>query len=506
MSLRAQAVKNVSMIWLSLFVHVVVGFFLSPFILHKLGDDAFSLWVLIFSLTGYYGLLDLGIRSSVVRYVAKFAATQDEDRLRHFLSTSVAFYAVVSLAVLMLTAIGSFYLQSIFKIPPSLLASARLLFVLAGAEVALSFPLSVFAAVLEGLQKFSWIHLSQVGVTLLRGLLIVIVLAQGDGLVAVGAITVGMNLLGYLIFMGMAYRILPLRLSMTYVNRDSLTQMLSYGGFAFVILLAEKFRFESDPIVIGALLSSSAVTYFSIASKLVEYSTSAVRSMAVIFAPMSSQLHAAGDWARLRQTFVVGNRACALIIFPLCAILVILGRSIIEVWVGARYLSSYAVLVILVVPKAFYLAQSTSTRILLGIGRHRTLAAVLLLEGAVNLILTIFLLPHFGIIGAALGTAIPLMVTSLLFLPRHVCRELDMPLTTFLMHAYMLPLSLCVPLAGILLLMREEFPAHHYGSLILQIACGGVLYCAGLGWVLRWPKGSAGMKPWEALTRSLQSK
>jgi len=505
-SLIAQAAKNVSATWLGLLVHAAVGFFLSPFILHRLGDDAFSLWVLIFSLTGYYGLLDLGIRSSIVRYVAKFTATQDQDKLQDFLSTSVAFYAVVSLLALLLTGVGFFHLQSLFRITPGFLGSARLLFALAGAGVALSFPLTVFAAVLEGLQKFAWLHLSQVGLTLFRGLFILIVLTRGGGLVAIGAITVGMNFLGYLIFLWMALRALPVRLSTRYVSGHAFWQMLSYSAFAFVILLAEKLRFQSDPILIGALLSSSSIAYFSIASKLVEYSTSAVRSMAVIFTPMSSQLHAAGDTRRLRQTLVAGNRACALIIFPLCLILVVLGRSIIEAWVGARYLSSYSVLVLLAVPKTLYLAQSTSTRILLGIGRHRALAAVLLLEGGVNFALTILLLPRFGIIGAALGTAIPLTLTSVLFLPWHACRELDIPLGNFLKQAYKLPLTLCAPFAAVLLLMKQNFPTHHDGSLVIQIASAGMLYCAGLAWALLAPKRPAGVKPWEALTKAVQSK
>jgi O-antigen/teichoic acid export membrane protein len=178
MGLRVQAAKNVSAVWLGLLVQVAVGFFLSPFILHKLGGNAFSLWVLVFSLTGYYGVFDLGIRSSIVRYVARFAATGDEDNLAKFLSTSVAFYLFVSLVVLLLTGLGFFGLPSIFKIPPDLLESSRVLFVLAGVGAALSFPLGVFAAVLEGLQKFSWLHISQIGVTLLRGLLIAIALTR----------------------------------------------------------------------------------------------------------------------------------------------------------------------------------------------------------------------------------------------------------------------------------------------------------------------------------------
>jgi O-antigen/teichoic acid export membrane protein len=149
MSLKAQAVKNVSATWLGLAVHAVVGFFLSPFILHRLGDEAFSLWVLVFSLTGYYGLLDLGIRSSIVKYTAKFVATNDEHQLSAFLSTSLGFFAVVGFVVLLMTVTGFFYLHLLFRIPAGMLGSARGLFLLAGVSVALTFPLGVFAGFRE---------------------------------------------------------------------------------------------------------------------------------------------------------------------------------------------------------------------------------------------------------------------------------------------------------------------------------------------------------------------
>ena len=66
---KIEILKNVSSSWFSLGVNILVGIFLSPFILHRLGDTAYGIWILIFSVTGYYGLFDLGIRSSVVRYV-----------------------------------------------------------------------------------------------------------------------------------------------------------------------------------------------------------------------------------------------------------------------------------------------------------------------------------------------------------------------------------------------------------------------------------------------------
>jgi O-antigen/teichoic acid export membrane protein len=484
MSLMRQAVKNVSATWLGLLVHAVVGFLLAPFILHRLGDEAFSLWVLVFALTGYYGLLDLGIRSSIVNYTARFAATKDDGQLSRFLSTSLGFYAIVAVIVLLLTGTGFFYLQNLFRIPPTLVRSARLLFLLAGVSAALTFPLNSFAGVLEGLQKYSWLQLSNIGVTLLRALLVVIALRNGGGLLTVGIIFLTMNLLTYLIFTGMALHVLPIRLSLGQVERKAFLDMVSYGVFAFAIVLAEKLRFQSDAMVIGAFLPAAAITFFFVGSRLVEYSSYAVRSMSQIFTPMSSQFHAVGDLVRLQRAFTAGNRACALIIFPLCVTLLILGKSIIEAWVGAKYVTSYSVLVLLLVPRSIYLAQSTSNKILLGMGQHRILAFVLLLEGGVNLALSLFLVRRFGIIGVALGTAIPLACTSIFFLPRHACRVLDMPLGTFLNRAYWLPFLLCLPLAGVLLFAKFEFPAHSYAALLPQIACGGLIYCAGLGFAL----------------------
>lgn len=484
MSFKARALRNVGATWVALAMHGAVGLVLSPLILHRLGDEAFSVWILVFALAGYFGLLDLGIRSSIVKYTAKFTASNDLDQLSRHLSTALVFYSVVAGTVLLFTAVGWLYVDHLFRVPPGLLASARLLFVVSGVGAACSFPLSVFTGVLEGLQRFSVLQLSQAGVHFLRAALIVLALTSGKGLLTIGVIAVGTSLFGYVILASIAIPALPIRLSLAHVERTALSRMAGYGIFAFVILVAEKLRFQSDAIVIGAFLSASAIAAFSIAAKLVEYSGYAVRGMSQIFVPMSSQFDAVGDLNRLRQTLIAGNRACALIVFPLCITLLIMGRSVIEIWVGARYVASYALLVVLLVPHTLYVAQSTSTKILLGMGRHRTLATVLLLEGAANLLLSLVLVRPLGLLGVALGTAIPLTCTSVLFLPEHICRLLQIPVATFLRRSYGLPLILCLPFAAVLWLIGQSFPIHGYRAAIAQLACGALVYGSGLLLVL----------------------
>src|SRR5438034_11420642 len=84
---KVEILKNVGSSWFALGVNVLVGIFLSPYILHRLGDEAFGIWVLIFSITGYYGLFDLGILFSIFCYVAKYAATEVLHQLNCLIST-----------------------------------------------------------------------------------------------------------------------------------------------------------------------------------------------------------------------------------------------------------------------------------------------------------------------------------------------------------------------------------------------------------------------------------
>lgn len=480
---KSQLVKNVGSGWFSLGVNVLVGLFLSPFILHHLGDEAFGLWILIFSLTGYYGLFDLGIRSSIIRYVAKYSATGEQEELNRLINTAMFSYGAIGVVSMLITLAATYYVDSIFRVPPEFATAARWLLLMVGTSVSLGFPLGVFSGVLEGIQHFYLLYLVNITSTLLRALLIVVALQRGGGLLTVAFITVSLPLLNQLVNAVAAFRNLQIRIGYQYVNRSSLKRIASYSGTTFVIIIAARLRFKTDALVIGTFVSASAITYFAIGSRLVDYASEVVTSLAQIFVPMTSQSQAKGDLDALRKIFVAGNRACAFIIFPITAVFTILGKSIIEAWVGAKYVeTSYPVLLVLLYPTTLMLAQAASGRTLWGMAKHRVWAWVVLAEGISNLVLSILLVRPYGIMGDAIGTAIPLTCSMIFFLPQHLCRLLGIKLRTYLARAFVLPLALCVPLVAVLLLMRSWFVPHRFGQLLLQLGIAGIVYGIGLAW------------------------
>ncbi|HZO99251.1 MAG TPA: oligosaccharide flippase family protein [Terriglobia bacterium] len=476
MHLSVSAAKNVASSWMRLAVQLAIGFILSPFILHKLGDTAFGVWVLIFSLSAYYGLFDFGILAAVPRYVARFAAANDREALARFVNTSLAACGVLGLLLLSITLVGSRYLDVVFKIPPDFVGSARLLLLILGSDIALGLPLHVLGCVLEGYQRFDLLNLTHIGASILRGLLIFAALTLGGGLVMMALLAVAVNLLRHLVCVRVVFRNTPLRIGTRYVDRSMLGELMSFSLVSLGLTIAENLRFQSDAIVIGAFLSSTAITYYSIGLRLADYPAGIVSSLAQIFTPMASHLEAIGDNARLQRVFLVGNRACALVIFPLCAFLIILGKEIIAVWVGPKYSASYPVLLVLVVSKTLFLAQSCSSRMLVGLGRLRALTLVVFLDGVANLILSIVLIRHWGILGVAIGTAIPLTCTSLFFLPLYLCRILKVSLGAFLRQSFLLPLASTVAMACVLVLTSRLLQPASYPGLFLQLAVAGSSY------------------------------
>src|ERR1700681_406821 len=483
---KRQILRNVGSSWSALAINVIVGIFLSPFILHRLGDAAFGVWVLIFSVTGYYGLFDLGIRSSIVRYVSKYTATGEREKLAQFVNTALFTYTSIGAVSMVLTALLSSYVEHVFKVPPEMHSQARLLLLMVGASVSVGFPLGVVGGMLEGLQRFYILNWTSIGSTLARAALIVYFLNRGYGLLTVALVTVLLPIFSSVLRGIIVFRYCPVRLGLEYVNRDSFRHMANYGGTTFLVLVAVRLRFRTDELVLGTMMSTIAVTWFNFGARIVDYANEFVSSLAQVFVPMSSQSEAVGNLDRVRKIYIAGNRACAFLILPIIAILILFGKHIIRIWVGARYVPhSYPVLVIMIIPFTLMLSQAASTRILFGLGKHQILAVIIVIEGVANLILSIALVPQLGIVGDALGTAIPLSFTCLWFLPRHLKKQIGVPVGTLLREAYTLPILLTLPLVGALCFANRFFYPRNLIQLVLETLAVSSIYGLELLWAYR---------------------
>src|SRR5436190_4212490 len=90
--------------WLAFAATLAVGFFLTPYLVRRLGDGPYGVWAFVESVLAYFTLFDLGIAACVVRFVARFHATGDRDELNRLVSTCLALFVGLGL---LLFAVGA---------------------------------------------------------------------------------------------------------------------------------------------------------------------------------------------------------------------------------------------------------------------------------------------------------------------------------------------------------------------------------------------------------------
>jgi O-antigen/teichoic acid export membrane protein len=78
-------IRNILTSYAASVVGMITGLVVTPLLVRHLGSTNFGLWVLIGSLAGYIGLVEVGIGTATAKRVAECRATGDNKRLEEVL-------------------------------------------------------------------------------------------------------------------------------------------------------------------------------------------------------------------------------------------------------------------------------------------------------------------------------------------------------------------------------------------------------------------------------------
>lgn len=442
--------RNVGSNSLGYVVNVAVGIVLSPLINHYLGLAVAGVWSLVVSFVGYYGVLDVGIRSAVSHYVATYHARRDQEQVNRTLSTAMAMLAAVALVAAIVTVAAAWWLPDwyaqvralrheagasaldVFNDP----ATLRTVILVMGLGFAVNLPMVIYGTVIYSAQQLVLQNAIGIGQQLLRALLTWLALRQGQGILGLAVVVVGTNALGWIAAIVGAYRVLPgLSIAPRHANRASARELLAYGGYNVLVNVGDTILlYTSGFIIVGALGDESAVTYYAVpASQLIPYFMSIVQSVTWSFTPYFTGRWATGMVDDLRRLLDAGSRGVVLLASLIAGGLWFLGGDFIRIWQkpefstgehSAWFAPSLTCLAILTGATLLRAAQSCGRQALFAMREVRYLGLLTLIEAAVNVALSLILVRRLGLPGVALGTLLPVIVTQGFVLPRHLLREL----------------------------------------------------------------------------------
>ncbi len=471
MQLRLRHIaRNVFSNWFITAANLGVGFFLAPFLVHRLGNAAYGVWVLALSSVNYLNLLDLGMRSSVLRFISKGHTVGDHGLASEAISAALWVRLQISGAVLVLSIALAFAFPHLFKVPADLARSAQIAVVIIGCTTLISMCLGIFGGVLSGLNRYD----VQSGVTLvqltIRVVGVVLVLRSGHGIVAIALCELTAALVGNLLLMWVARRMYPqLQIWLKKPKREILRSLWTYSFYAFLTTIALQLVYQTDNLVVGTFISASAVTFYSIGNSLCRYADQFASVMSMTFVPAASTYEAAGNTEGLRAMYYTGTRATMALALPILITMMLRGHNFIGLWMGHDYAGqSGNVLAILVIPLLFCNANRIAAAIAFGVEKHKKSAIWATVEGVANLALSITLVNWFGIYGVALGTLIPSVFVQLFVWPPFTSELVGVKVPDILLRVWAPMFLAAVPFALASYALDRYFPARSVVMFVLQ--------------------------------------
>ena len=461
---------------ISLVATALVSLVMMPFIVRSLGDHMYGIWALVAAVVGYYGLLDLGLSSAVSRYLAAALGAGDQDQCNSVFSTSVQILTACGFVVLVLGCISA-AVSSLFRKAPEDAAIFWKLILLVSITLATSFPIKVFRGVLEAHLRFDCTTSIEILGLGLRTGLIVVVLLMGLKVVALAWTTLLASIPIDLAYVYYAYKYLPfLRIEWKHWHWQTARELFSYSFFTLIAILADVLRFQVDAVVVAFFVGVAALTHYRIAGALTEYYIGLVTAVIGVFSTVFGRQQGSKDFDSLRNTFLFASKISVCVSTFVGFGLLAWGKPFITRWMGPQYQDAYPCMMALVSGCIVALWQIPSIALLYAISKHRYFALFNSIEGILNLVLSILLAKRYGILGVALGTMIPMMLTKLFIQPIYVCRVASINYVEYLQKmgrtVAAAVASLVIPIALTITLARPDYKVLIFTGVLSLVAYG----------------------------------
>lgn len=471
--------NNIKYNVISQIFNFVTFFVLLPFIISHAGKELYGVYTLSTTFTGYLGILDFGVASAIIKYVAEFSGKGDHDRLNSVVSASFSFYVFIGCVIaLLLVAIPMFF-GSLFKIDPVNMSIVKQLFLIAAIASILIWPGRTFEGVLLGSQRYGLLAATSIITTLLVAVSAYFIFSRGLSIIYYSLTVYSFNIIRYFIYYILSQRFqLIRRIVFPYFDRDIFKLIFNFSFFVFLASVINVVIFNLDNFIIGTFVSVSAVTLYSVSVSLQNIFRSFNSLIGGPFFPANAEMEGRGEVDKQRLLLLKGTRLMTLIFIPMVISAIVFCRPFIIQWMGSGFIDSVAPAVVLLIFWIFNGTLEIGAGMLAAKGHVKEIFHIGALNAVLNLTLSLILVRRFGILGVALGTAIPMVFVNFPLMLNLMLKVLSIDLKEYFSFVVEKNLAIYIFVVLVSLLMRNFFAPR---SLIIVILQMGISYAAAIG-------------------------
>ncbi|MEO8211511.1 MAG: glycosyltransferase, partial [bacterium] len=415
MSLADKVIKNTLYYILFQLVGFLIPLILTPFIISKIGEVQYGIYVLILGFIGIFGLFDLSISSSFIIFISRSHVNKDYLSLNKYFNTGFLFYIFFSLLIVSGGYFFSRQILSLLNIPPELFETSVYVFNIGLIIFFISSSFTIFASLLIALQKMYVTSVAGIFINIFNLIIIFVLLNYGYGLIGIVyaqlLIVVLTNLLN--IFFAKS-SVKELRFGFKYFGKDAVKEMTKFGTQMQISKLAGFVSEKYDEFLLAYFSVLNNVTYFNVANRISRAGRLIPYQLISQVAPVASELNAKQEKEKINDLFLRTTKYLTLVSVPVFIFIFIFSDLIITTWLGPGYEISSYILKILAVGQVINMTLSApGNSVIPNLGYPKFQMYEGLINLGSNIILSYLLIKLYGILGAAIGNTASTLISSL---------------------------------------------------------------------------------------------
>jgi O-antigen/teichoic acid export membrane protein len=474
----SQLKQGVILSYVNILVANAVGLVITPFIIRRLGDSEYGLYMLIGSLIAYFTLMDLGLNNTIVRYVALYRTSKDKKGEENFLGLTFLIYAITAVAVLVIGTFVHTKLDEIFdnSLTTLQIIDAKRMFTILVFNIAITLPGGAFIAICNAYERFAFPRILLLVKYLTRSALVFGLLGVLPHAITLVWIDSIVNILFILVSIYFVFSKLKVKIRLGKVNFWLLKEIASYAMWIFLAAIVMSTQWNIGQIILGVFKDTATVAIFGVGILLGGYYGAFAGAINTLMLPKAAKMSVESNTKEsYNDAMIKIGRLNAFISFLILFGFILFGKEFIVLWIGANYIEAWEIALLIMLAMTLPLLQAFGNSILEAKKRNRfrSLVSVITIGAASGI--GFFLVPLYSIQGIIYPLFAALIINSIT-MAWYYMRIFGFRILLFLDSVILKVVAPTIVLVGFCFYLKIVNPIESWLDLILHVVLYSTLY------------------------------
>lgn len=410
---KSQIVRGAIISYLAIAVNFLITIFYTPWMIRQIGVSDYGLYSLVTTFLSYF-LLDYGLANTITRFIAKYRAEGNIQKIGDILGLTNRLYLIIDGIILLVLVVLYFFIDNFFTgLTADEIERFKILYCISGVFAVLNFIFKPLRGVLSAFELFVINKTLDLIIYVGTVLLIIIALLFNCSVYTLVLIT---GITGFLASLLRYYYFLTrtkVRISWGYYDKQELKELTSFSKWIMINQFSNMLRITLVPTILGIVSCSEEIAVFSVGRGLVNAVWTIAAALNGLFLPKVTRMASTGNLSEITNLMIRVGRLQLYVMMAIFAGFCVFGQTFISLWVGDKFADVYWVFILIVYSNLITHTLQVGMDLVYTQNRVKDTAKMMLSSSIIGLVFTFILSPKYGALGASIATGTALFLTQM---------------------------------------------------------------------------------------------